>query len=168
MLKAEEISKIISQEIQNFDSKMEISEIGTVLSVGDGVARVYGLEKAQAGEIVEFENGTKGLILNLEEVSVGIAIMSNDTSIKEGFSVKRTYRIADVSVGNELLGRVFCIFYVFFHLNYIIYHNKIDVVGFYHRKLHQTKHSCCRKNKDSFLNGYYRELSMKKVYMGRL
>lgn len=106
MLKAEEISKVISQEIQNFDSKMEVSEIGTVLSVGDGVARVYGLKQAQAGEIVEFENGAKGLILNLEEGSVGIAIMDNSTDIREGFSVKRTYRIADVAVGNELLGRV--------------------------------------------------------------
>jgi len=106
MLKAEEISKVIRQEIQNFDSKMEVSEIGTVLSVGDGVARVYGLKQAQAGEIVEFENGAKGLILNLEEGSVGIAIMNDSTDIREGFSVKRTYRIADVAVGNELLGRV--------------------------------------------------------------
>jgi len=106
MLKAEEISKVISQEIQNFDNKMEVSEVGTVLSVGDGVARVYGLEQAQAGEIVEFENGAKGLILNLEEGSVGIAIMSNSVEIREGFSVKRTYRIADVHVGDELLGRV--------------------------------------------------------------
>jgi len=106
MLKAEEISKIISQQIQNFDSKMEVSEVGTVLSVGDGVARIYGLENAQSGELVEFDNNIKGLILNLEEGNVGVAIMGSDISIKEGDSVKRTHRIADVLVGDKTLGRV--------------------------------------------------------------
>lgn len=106
MLKAEEISKIISQQIQNFDSKMEVSEVGTVLSVGDGVARIYGLENAQSGELVEFSNNVKGLILNLEEGNVGVAIMGSDTGIKEGDTVKRTHRIADVAVGDGTLGRV--------------------------------------------------------------
>lgn len=106
MLKAEEISKIISQQIQNFNNKIQILETGSVLSVGDGVARIYGLQNAKAGELVEFENGAKGLILNLEEGSVGVAIMDSENEIKEGFSVKRTKRIADVYVGDALLGRV--------------------------------------------------------------
>jgi F-type H+-transporting ATPase subunit alpha len=106
MLRSEEISSIISSQIKNFNTKIEVSELGTVLSVGDGIARIYGLDKVQAGELVEFENGSKGLILNLEEHSVGVAIMSDENNIKEGFSVKRTYHIADVRVGDELLGRV--------------------------------------------------------------
>jgi F-type H+-transporting ATPase subunit alpha len=106
MLKVEEISSIISEQIKSFDAGMEVSEVGTVLSVGDGVARIYGLEKAQAGELVSFENGVKGLILNLEESTAGIAVMGSDTNIKEGETVTRTKRIADVSVGDNLLGRV--------------------------------------------------------------
>ena len=106
MLKVEEISSIISEQIKSFDAGMEVSEVGTVLSVGDGVARIYGLEKAQAGELVSFENGVKGLILNLEESTAGIAVMGSDTNIKEGDTVTRTKRIADVAVGDNLLGRV--------------------------------------------------------------
>jgi len=106
MLKVEEISSIISEQIRSFDAGMEVSEVGTVLSVGDGVARIYGLEKAQAGELVSFENGVKGLILNLEESTAGIAVMGSDTNIKEGDTVTRTKRIADVAVGDNLLGRV--------------------------------------------------------------
>lgn len=105
-LRAEEISDIIKSEIKDFSTKTRAIEVGSVLTVGDGVARVYGLENAQAGELVEFHNGVKGLILNLEEDNVGVAIMGSDAGIKEGDQVKRTGRIADVSVGDGILGRV--------------------------------------------------------------
>lgn len=105
-LRAEEISRILKEQIQNFDTRTQIAETGTVLKVGDGVARVYGLERAQAGELVVFPNDTKGLILNLDEGNVGIAIMGSDTDIREGDRVKRTGRIADVAVGDAVLGRV--------------------------------------------------------------
>jgi len=105
-IKAEEISQIIQEQIKNFDKKVELSETGVVLSVGDGIARVYGLEKVQALELVEFENGVLGLAMNLEEDNVGIAIMGEDTEIKEGSIVKRTGRIAEVPVGKATLGRV--------------------------------------------------------------
>lgn len=105
-LRAEEISQIIKDEIRDFETKTRAIETGSVLTVGDGVARVYGLENAQAGELVEFHNGVKGLILNLDQDSVGIAIMGSDSGIKEGDQVKRTGRIADVAVGNGILGRV--------------------------------------------------------------
>jgi F-type H+-transporting ATPase subunit alpha len=105
-LRAEEISRIIKGQIQNFDQKTEVQETGSVLSVGDGVARVYGLENVQAGELVEFSNGIKGLVLNLNEDSVGIAVMGSDVEIREGDTVKRTSRIADVGVGDAVLGRV--------------------------------------------------------------
>jgi len=105
-IKAEEISQIIKDQIQDFDKKIELSETGTVLSVGDGIARVYGLEKVQALELVEFPGGILGLALNLEEDNVGIAILGDDTHIKEGDIVKRTGRIAEVPVGEGVLGRV--------------------------------------------------------------
>ncbi len=105
-LRAEEISRIIKKQIQDFAQKTEVQETGSVLAVGDGVARVYGLEKVQAGELVEFSTGVEGLVLNLEEDSVGIAVMGSDQGIREGDSVKRTGRIADVGVGNNCLGRV--------------------------------------------------------------
>lgn len=105
-LNAEEISRIIKDEIKDFDIKTKPLETGSVLSVGDGVARVYGLINVQSGELVEFSNGIKGLVLNLEQDNVGIAVMGSDVGIKEGDQVKRTGRIADVTVGNELLGRV--------------------------------------------------------------
>jgi F-type H+-transporting ATPase subunit alpha len=105
-LRAEEISRIIKGQIQNFDQKTEVQETGSVLSVGDGVARVFGLEKVQAGELVEFSGGIQGLVLNLNEDSVGIAIMGDDSGIREGDTVKRTSRIADVGVGDAVLGRV--------------------------------------------------------------
>ncbi len=105
-LRAEEISQIIRDEIRDFDNKTKAVETGSVLTVGDGVARVYGLDHAQAGELVEFNNGVKGLILNLDQDSVGIAVMGSDSGIKEGDSVRRTGRIADVAVGNGMLGRV--------------------------------------------------------------
>ena len=105
-LRAEEISQIIKEQIKDYDKKVEISETGVVLSVGDGIARVYGLEKAMAMELVEFPGGILGLVLNLEEDNVGIAIMGDDIHIKEGDMVKRTGRIAEVPVGEAVLGRV--------------------------------------------------------------
>jgi F-type H+/Na+-transporting ATPase subunit alpha len=105
-VRAEEISRIIKGQIQNFEQKTEVQETGSVLSVGDGVARVYGLEKVQAGELVEFASGQQGLVLNLNEDSVGIAVMADDSSIREGDTVKRTKRIADVVAGDGVLGRV--------------------------------------------------------------
>jgi F-type H+-transporting ATPase subunit alpha len=105
-IKAEEISQIIKDQIQEFDKKVELSETGVVLSVGDGIARVYGLEQVQALELVEFPNGVLGLAMNLEEDNVGVAIMGEDIEIKEGAIVKRTGRIAEVPVGDAVLGRV--------------------------------------------------------------
>jgi F-type H+-transporting ATPase subunit alpha len=105
-LKAEEISQIIKEQIKDYDKQVELSETGIVLSVGDGIARVYGLEKAMALELVEFPGGILGLVLNLEEDNVGIAIMGEDVHIKEGDIVKRTGKIAQVPVGEAVLGRV--------------------------------------------------------------
>ncbi len=105
-LKAEEISQIIKEQITDYDKKVELSETGVVLSVGDGIARVYGLEKVMAMELVEFPGGIFGLVLNLEEDNVGIAVMGDDFGIKEGDMVKRTGRIAEVPVGKGVLGRV--------------------------------------------------------------
>jgi F-type H+-transporting ATPase subunit alpha len=105
-LKAEEISQIIKEQITDYDKKVELSETGVVLSVGDGISRVYGLEKVMAMELVEFPGGIFGLVLNLEEDNVGVAIMGDDFGIKEGDMVKRTGRIAEVPVGKGVLGRV--------------------------------------------------------------
>ena len=105
-IRAEEISQIIKEQIRGFDKKVELSETGVVLSVGDGIARIYGLEKVMTMELVEFPGGILGLVLNLEEDNVGVAIMGDDTHIKEGDIVKRTGRIAQVPVGEAVLGRV--------------------------------------------------------------
>jgi F-type H+-transporting ATPase subunit alpha len=105
-LRAEEISQIIKEQITDYDKKVELSETGVVLSVGDGIARIYGLEKVMAMELVEFPGQILGLVLNLEEDNVGVAIMGEDTHIKEGDLVKRTERIAQVPVGEAVLGRV--------------------------------------------------------------
>ena len=105
-IRAAEISKVLKDQIANFGSDAEVSEVGTVLSVGDGIARVYGLDQVQAGEMVEFPGGVKGMALNLESDNVGIVIFGNDTGIKEGDTVKRTGAIVDVPVGKGLLGRV--------------------------------------------------------------
>ena len=105
-IRAAEIPSVIKDQIANFETKADVAEVGTVLSVGDGIARVYGLDKVQAGEMVEFPGGIKGMALNLEMDNVGISIFGNDTGIKEGDTVKRTGEIVDVSVGKELLGRV--------------------------------------------------------------
>ena len=101
-----EITKILKEQIKNLGDKAEVSEIGKVLSVGDGIARVYGLDNVQAGEMVEFQDNSKGMALNLESDNVGIVIFGDDKSIKEGDTVKRTGSIVDVPVGKELLGRV--------------------------------------------------------------
>jgi F-type H+-transporting ATPase subunit alpha len=105
-IRAAEISAILKEQIKNFGQEAEVSEVGQVLSVGDGIARVYGLDNVQAGEMVEFENGTRGMALNLETDNVGIVIFGNDREIKEGQTVKRTSSIVDVPVGKGLLGRV--------------------------------------------------------------
>jgi F-type H+-transporting ATPase subunit alpha len=105
-IRAAEISAILKDQIQNFGQEAEVSEVGQVLSVGDGIARVYGLDNVQAGEMVEFENGVRGMALNLETDNVGIVIFGNDREIKEGQTVKRTGSIVDVPVGKGLLGRV--------------------------------------------------------------
>ncbi len=101
-----EITKILKEQIKNLGDKAEVSEIGKVLSVGDGIARVYGLDNVQAGEMVVFQDNSKGMALNLENDNVGIVIFGDDKSIKEGDTVKRTGAIVDVPVGKELLGRV--------------------------------------------------------------
>jgi F-type H+-transporting ATPase subunit alpha len=105
-LRAEEISRIIRKQIDEYDRKTEVAETGSVLSVGDGIARIYGLEKVQSGELVEFDGGVRGLVLNLEEDNVGVAIMGSDRGIKEGDTVRRTGAIADIAVGPGMLGRV--------------------------------------------------------------
>src|ERR1700692_2735095 len=105
-IRAAEISAILKDQIKNFGQEAEVSEVGQVLSVGDGIARVFGLDNVQAGEMVEFENGVRGMALSLETDNVGIVIFGNDREIKEGQTVKRTGSIVDVPVGKELLGRV--------------------------------------------------------------
>ena len=104
-LKASEISSILKDKIKNFESKPQVAEIGTVLSVGDGVARVYGLEKVESGEMVAFENGIKGMALNLEEDTVGVVIFGEDRYIQEGETVKRLHAFVEVPTGKGLLGR---------------------------------------------------------------
>jgi F-type H+-transporting ATPase subunit alpha len=105
-IRAAEISAILKEQIKNFGQEAEVSEVGQVLSVGDGIARVYGLDNVQAGEMVEFANGVRGMALNLEVDNVGIVIFGNDREIMEGQTVKRTRAIVDVPVGKALLGRV--------------------------------------------------------------
>jgi len=105
-IKPGEITDILKREIRDYDREIDVAETGTVLSAGDGIARVYGLERALAGELVEFLGGISGMVLNLEEDNVGIAVMGDSTSIKEGDLVRRTGRIVEVQVGEGLLGRV--------------------------------------------------------------
>jgi len=105
-IRAAEISKVIKDQIANFGSEAEVSEVGSVLSVGDGIARIHGLDSVQAGEMVEFSNGVQGMALNLEADNVGVVIFGSDAEIKEGDVVKRTATIVDVPVGKGLLGRV--------------------------------------------------------------
>ena len=105
-IQAAEISKILKDQIKNFGQEAEVAEVGRVLSVGDGIARVYGLDNVQAGEMVEFPGGIQGMALNLEADNVGVVIFGNDRDIKEGDTVKRTNSIVDVPIGDEMLGRV--------------------------------------------------------------
>jgi F-type H+/Na+-transporting ATPase subunit alpha len=105
-IKADEISKIIREQIEEYRVGVEVSEIGSVISVGDGIARVYGLEKVMAGELLDFPHGVKGLALNLEESQVGVVLLGDYTEIREGDQVKRTGRIMEVPVGDALVGRV--------------------------------------------------------------
>jgi len=105
-IRAEEISAIIKKQIENFGREVEVSETGTIISVGDGIARIHGLDKAMAGELLEFPGNTMGMVLNLEEDNVGAAILGDSEHIKEGDTVKRTERIVQVPVGEALIGRV--------------------------------------------------------------
>lgn len=105
-IKAAEVSAILKQQLSGFNSEVQLEEVGTVLQVGDGIARIYGLNSVQSGELIEFENGLKGIVLNLEEDNVGAVLLGNSTDIKEGDTAKRTKRIASIKVGEGMLGRV--------------------------------------------------------------
>src|SRR4026209_1031266 len=101
-----EITSVLKKEISNFEQKVQVSEVGTVIEVGDGIARVYGLKGAMAGELLELVNGTMGQVFNLEEDSIGAVIFGNDLEIKEGDTVKSTGRLLEVPVGDAVIGRV--------------------------------------------------------------
>ena len=105
-IRPDEISSIIKQQIQSYEQDVQVSNVGTVLQVGDGIARVYGLEQAMAGELLEFEDGTVGIALNLEEDNVGAVLMGNGFGIQEGSTVQATGKIASIPVGDALIGRV--------------------------------------------------------------
>ena len=105
-MKPEEITAIIKQQIQNYDVDLNVDDVGTVLDVGDGIAHIYGLDKAMAGELLELPHGVYGLVLNLELDNVGAVLLGNGNLIKEGDQVKRTGRIMQVPVGEALIGRV--------------------------------------------------------------
>ncbi|RMG59555.1 MAG: F0F1 ATP synthase subunit alpha, partial [Deltaproteobacteria bacterium] len=105
-IRAEEITEIIKKQIRGFEKEIDIAETGIVLSVGDGIARIYGLENAMAGELLQFPGDVMGMVLNLEEDNVGAAILGEDVHIKEGDLVRRTGRIVEVPVGDALVGRV--------------------------------------------------------------
>ena len=104
--KIDDISKIIKEQIKNYSAKIEQDEIGYVISVGDGISKVYGLDKCKANELLEFSNGTFGMALNLEESCVSAVLLGNDVGISEGSLVKRTGRVVSVPVGEEMIGRV--------------------------------------------------------------
>ena len=105
-LRPEEISSVIKSQINNYKTRLEVSEVGTVITVGDGIARVHGLEKAMAGELLEFTGGVYGMVLNLEEDNIGVVLLGSDQHIKEGSDVKSTGRVVEVPVGDALCGRV--------------------------------------------------------------
>ncbi len=105
-LRPEDITKIIHQQIKNYENRLQTSEVGTVILVGDGIARVSGLDNCMAGELIEFPNGSFGMAQNLEEDTVSVVVLGTDSGIKEGDSVKRTGRVVSVPVGEKLLGRV--------------------------------------------------------------
>ena len=105
-VRPDEVSAILREQLSNFKSEAELEEVGTVLQVGDGVARIYGLSKAQSGELLEFDNGLNALVLNLEEDNVGAVLLGDSAEIKEGDTVKRTGRIASIKAGEGMVGRV--------------------------------------------------------------
>src|SRR6266480_1014026 len=105
-IKADEITQLIRQQIENYESKVAVDEIGTVITLGDGIARVHGLEKVMAGELLAFPHGLSGIAMNLEEDQVGVVLLGEYTEIKEGDEVKRTGRIMSVPVGDSMIGRV--------------------------------------------------------------
>ena len=105
-IKPDEISAILRQQLSNFNASADLEEVGTVLQVGDGIARVYGLNNVSSGELVEFENGVRAIALNLEEDNVGVVLMGESGDIKEGAKVRRTGKIASIQVGEGMLGRV--------------------------------------------------------------
>src|ERR687888_190446 len=105
-IKAEEISKIIREQIGSYAVDVDVAEVGSIISIGDGIARVHGIEKSMAGEMLEFPHGVYGIALNLEEESVGAVLLGEFKEIKEGDTVKRTNRIISVPVGEEMIGRV--------------------------------------------------------------
>ena len=105
-IRPDEISSIIQQQIEQYDQDVKVQNVGTVLQVGDGIARIYGLDKVMAGELLEFEDGTIGIALNLEEDNVGAVLMGAGLNIQEGSSVTATGKIAQINVGDALIGRV--------------------------------------------------------------
>src|SRR6201996_5251177 len=105
-IRADEISRVLLSEIENFDSAVNVSETGSVISVGDGIARIYGLENVMAGELVEFGPDSVGIALNLEEDQVGVVLLGDPTLVREGDSVKRTGKIMSIPVGDAMIGRV--------------------------------------------------------------
>src|ERR671923_602175 len=105
-IRADEITSILRQEIENYERAIDVSEVGSVISVGDGIARIHGLEKVMSGELIEFPHGVSGIAMNLEEDSVGAVLLGDYTEIKEGDTVRRTGRIISVPVGDAMLGRV--------------------------------------------------------------
>src|SRR5579884_3155932 len=105
-IRADEISRVLREEIENYEGTVNVSETGSVISVGDGIARVYGLENVMAGELIEFPGGVSGIALNLEETEVGAVLLGEYSNIKEGDEVRRTGRIMSVPVGEAMIGRV--------------------------------------------------------------
>ena len=105
-IRPEEISSVIKEQIKGYKTKLDVSEVGTVIQGGDGIARVYGLDNAMSGELLEFENGVMGMAQNLEEDNVGVVILGSDMGIKEGSTVKLTGKVASVPVGDAMIGRV--------------------------------------------------------------
>src|SRR6202000_1133004 len=105
-IKANEITELLRQQIENYDQKIQVDEIGTIISLGDGIARVHGLDKVMAGELIEFTHGVAGLAMNLDEDQVGAVLLGDYTELKEGDQVKRTGKIMSVPVGKALIGRV--------------------------------------------------------------
>src|SRR5271170_7732595 len=105
-INADEITELLRQQIENYEQRVQVDEVGTVISLGDGIARVHGLDKVMAGELIEFPHGIKGLAMNLDESEVGAVLLGDYTEIKEGDTVKRTGKIMSVPVGEALIGRV--------------------------------------------------------------